>query len=597
MNGGTISENEAFEGAGIATWSAGKVVMNDNVQITGNKVKTGKANATGGVVNIFGSGEGGSTFTMNGGSITNNISEDENCPGIVAYGGSTGGNIVVSGGTISGNTTAQGTKQAIRLYKGSAMNGTVKLSGSPDITDEIFLNDNQDNTAKVEITGTFNPKNPIPINDTSWTDYRTIVTYAAGLTAKTDNFTPASGSERQVIIKDENDAQNLQSLNKRSVIFQEKDDATQKYGELYVLPKEKIATDQVPSVKKEDNELLGWKNAKNDEDWDFATDTVTEDTILYPVWKSTAKYYTVKYETGSKYATIKDYQVKEGNKTIEPEITWKGWTLDGWYTTSDFQEGTKWNFDDPVMSNMTLYAKWLLNAPTGTLEAEDTGHVTNQKVTIHTGESVVLTAKASHEVTGDISYQFTWFKDGKEIDVKNQGRAATEQNKLEVSEAGTYSVKIVARIVGDDGTVTSESVETNTMEVNVTDHDFGEWVIIKQPTETEKGLKERSCTICGIKETAEIPATGKKDDPKPDPTPDDPKPEPTPDDKKDDTKPGTDKKNESVITETTTTTTVETVTSNGVKTGDTNSLGLAVSVMTLAAGAGAGVVLRRKKRS
>ena len=592
LSGGTISENEAPFGAALGIWGDANVVMSGDTSITGNKVLD--ENTYGGTVYVGGRETDGSTFTMTGGSIINNVSEGEACPGIVAYGADTGGNIIISGGTISGNTTAQGVRQGIKFYKGDAKNGTVKLSGSPDITDEICLNGDQDDAAIVEITGEFTPKNPIPINDTSWIDYRTIVTYANGLTAKLSDFTKASKTERQIIIQDENDAQNLQSLNKRSVTFQEKDDATQKYGEIYVMPKEKITTDQIPDVKKEDNELLGWRDVKTDKDWDFATDTVTEDTVLYPVWKSTAKMYTVRYVTNTTNSTTDIAKVKEGGTAIKPQITWKGRTLDGWYTTSDFQKGTKWNFDDPVMKDMTLYAKWLLDAPTGTLEADN---AKNGTVTIHTGESVVLTATANHEAVNGINFKFTWFKDGKEIENKSAGRAVSEQNTLEVSEAGTYSVKIVA----DDGTRTSETVETNTMKVVVTDHDFGEWVITKQPTETEKGLKERTCKICGLKETAEIPATGKKEDPvDPEPTPDDPKPTPddptpNPGDKKDDVKPETDKKNESVKTETTTTTIIENV-SNGVKTGDTNSLGLAVGAMVLAAGIGAGTISRRTKK-
>ena len=35
-------------------------------------------------------------------------------------------------------------------------------------------------------------------------------------------------------------------------------------------------------------------------------------------------------------------------------------------------------------------------------------------------------------------------------------------------------------------------------------HDFGEWTIIKEATETEKGAKERICKVCNKKETAEI---------------------------------------------------------------------------------------------
>lgn len=38
-----------------------------------------------------------------------------------------------------------------------------------------------------------------------------------------------------------------------------------------------------------------------------------------------------------------------------------------------------------------------------------------------------------------------------------------------------------------------------------TNHNFGEWIIIKEATETEKGIKERVCNVCGEKETQIIP--------------------------------------------------------------------------------------------
>ena len=109
----------------------------------------------------------------------------------------------------------------------------------------------------------------------------------------------------------------------------------------------------------------------------------------------------------------------------------------------------------------------------------------------------------------------------------------------------------------------------------MTGHDFGEWVIVKQPTETEKGLKERTCKICNLKETEEIPAIGKPEEPKPE----EPKPGTT--------KPGSGQKTEN------TTTIRKTVKS--VKTGDTTGLRMAVGAMALAAGAG--VMIKRKKRS
>ena len=39
-----------------------------------------------------------------------------------------------------------------------------------------------------------------------------------------------------------------------------------------------------------------------------------------------------------------------------------------------------------------------------------------------------------------------------------------------------------------------------------TDHTYGEWTVAKEPTETERGIKERECSYCGAKEQTKIPA-------------------------------------------------------------------------------------------
>ena len=36
------------------------------------------------------------------------------------------------------------------------------------------------------------------------------------------------------------------------------------------------------------------------------------------------------------------------------------------------------------------------------------------------------------------------------------------------------------------------------------EHEFGEWIIVKEATEEEEGLKEKICTVCGHKISAPI---------------------------------------------------------------------------------------------
>ena len=57
----------------------------------------------------------------------------------------------------------------------------------------------------------------------------------------------------------------------------------------------------------------------------------------------------------------------------------------------------------------------------------------------------------------------------------------------------------VVTIICTNGTI-SEGKEINTH-----DHSFGDWTVTKQPSETETGLKERVCSVCGKIESEEIP--------------------------------------------------------------------------------------------
>jgi hypothetical protein len=62
-------------------------------------------------------------------------------------------------------------------------------------------------------------------------------------------------------------------------------------------------------------------------------------------------------------------------------------------------------------------------------------------------------------------------------------------------------------------------------------HTFGEWVTVTEPTTEAEGLKERTCTECGYKETEAIAKLengkpGDPVDPPVDPTPNDPEPKP-----------------------------------------------------------------------
>lgn len=137
---------------------------------------------------------------------------------------------------------------------------------------------------------------------------------------------------------------------------------------------------------------------------------------------------------------------------------------------------------------------------------------------------IVLTAKATHVLDDKgITYSYQWYKDGQ---ILNSQTGET----LKVSEAGTYKVEVTATSqAGVNSTETASIVipafehsyswqfdKTNHWEhcsignENTTPeaHTFGDWTVTKQASIGVEGEKERTCTCtaCGYKETATIPA-------------------------------------------------------------------------------------------
>lgn len=68
--------------------------------------------------------------------------------------------------------------------------------------------------------------------------------------------------------------------------------------------------------------------------------------------------YSVNYVTNCD-TTIDSATINGGEKISEPtNLVKEGYTLEGWYTTSTFEESSKWSFDTSITDNVTLYAKW-----------------------------------------------------------------------------------------------------------------------------------------------------------------------------------------------------------------------------------------------
>lgn len=128
--------------------------------------------------------------------------------------------------------------------------------------------------------------------------------------------------------------------------------------------------------------------------------------------------------------------VVSGGKVTKPaDPTKTGYTFDRWMNGQN-----EWDFDqDTVTADLTLTAKWTLDAPTVSLTASGT------EVTY--GTEITLTATATHTASGNITYTYEWYKDGVKLDDKVDSTLTIEN----VNDSGSYTVKVTA----SDGTLTS----------------------------------------------------------------------------------------------------------------------------------------------
>ena len=115
----------------------------------------------------------------------------------------------------------------------------------------------------------------------------------------------------------------------------------------------------------------GWyKEASCVNEWNFETETVLGDTTLYAKWTvvdnptpnpdpTPLKSFTIKFVTNCS-DVVADEAISENNKVSMPSnIQKEGYTLAGWYLDEAYQN--EYDFNTPVTSNLTLYAKWVVS--------------------------------------------------------------------------------------------------------------------------------------------------------------------------------------------------------------------------------------------
>lgn len=173
----------------------------------------------------------------------------------------------------------------------------------------------------------------------------------------------------------------------------------------------------------------------------------------------------------------------EANKLAEPTKT--GYTFDGWYSSSNFDEGTKLTDNNHPVTGTTYYAKWTMtNSIILSSDAKDA------VVTYGTSVVTLTTAPTSSQWT------YSWYKDAngnetldtdKDTKIKNNSSTLVLKN---VSDSGTYWVvvsdgkdnatsnKVTVTIVKADGTAS----------VSLSDWTYGETANKPVPTSKTNGI-------------------------------------------------------------------------------------------------------------
>lgn len=188
-----------------------------------------------------------------------------------------------------------------------------------------------------------------------------------------------------------------------------------------------------------------------------------------------------------------------------------GYVRTGWRNESG---NTTWDPDSEITDNIIIREVWALVKPIVQVSADKEKGCPSSKI--------VLTAKATHVLDDKgITYSYQWYKDKQTLDGQT-GETLTvseeETYKVEVtatSQAGATSKETASIVIpAFEHSYSWQSDKTNHWKhCNIGNedtaqeaHTFGNWVVTKQASIGVEGEKERTCKVCGYKETATIPA-------------------------------------------------------------------------------------------
>ena len=156
----------------------------------------------------------------------------------------------------------------------------------------------------------------------------------------------------------------------------------------------------------------------SDTAFDFNT-PITKDITLYAKWTVNAVTHTVSFDTngGSDVASQTIVHGKKATKPVAPTKTAteaNTYTFDNWYTSTDggaTLSDTAFDFDTAIEGDITLYAKWTVNAVTHTVTFDTNGGSTSPaEQTIVHGKKATKPADPKKQATETETYAFdNWY--------------------------------------------------------------------------------------------------------------------------------------------------------------------------------------------
>ncbi len=183
-----------------------------------------------------------------------------------------------------------------------------------------------------------------------------------------------------------------------------------------IKPTDRYAADgevmEEPFVHSDENAIFeGWyKDAERSVKWNFATDKVTADTVLYAKWKAKEKF-TVSFNLNEKGSDAPESQTISENskvkKPVDPTAD-DGFVFGGWYKEADCNNA--WNFyTDVVTANTTLYAKWI-EIPDAAVITLDATYGSCDVKTITASTDGTLSEELPTPTPNDTITEGYWFK-------------------------------------------------------------------------------------------------------------------------------------------------------------------------------------------